>query len=78
VSGAVEGRKQLLPSCARAEGRKNPQLYGMSLSTDSVDKIVDESLVSLRRARRMGRLLDCLADEQGVSDCRAGRLFDRW
>ena len=37
---------------------------GASLSTESVDKIVDESLVSLRRARRMRRLLDCPANEQ--------------
>ena len=71
VTSAVEGWEQLWPSCARAEGRKNPQLYGMSLSTDSVHNFVDESLVSLRRARRMRRLLDCPVNWQGccvVSD----------
>ena len=66
VTSAVEGWEQLWPSCARAEGRKNPQLYGMSLSTDSVHNFVDDSLVSLLRIRLMGRLLDCLAKGQGV------------
>ena len=66
VTSAVEGWEQLWPSCARAEGRKNPQLYGVSLSTDYVDNFVDDSLVSLLRIRLMGRLLDCLAKGQGV------------
>ena len=66
VTSAGEGWEQLWPSCTRAEGRKNPQLYGMSLSTDSVHNFVDDSLVSLLRIRLMGRLLDCLAKGQGV------------